>query len=118
MSAAVRTGLVLLGLLSLVDVVGVFTTDGTNPPMSIAVLGTVLGLISLVLIWWAWRGERWPTVALVVVRLVSAATAVPAFFVGDVPGGVVVFAGALVLLTLVGCGLVLPALRRAGAGAR
>jgi uncharacterized membrane protein YhhN len=117
-SAGVRVGLVLLGLLSLVDVVGIFTTDGVSPPMSIAVLGTVLGLLSLVLLWWAWRGERWPTIALVVVRLVSAATAVPAFFVPDVPGGVVVFAGALVVLTLVGCGLVLPALRRTGAATR
>lgn len=113
MSGAVRAGFVLLGLLSLVDVAGVFLTDGTSPPMSIAILGTVLGLVSLVLLWFAWRGNRGATIALVVVRLVSAATAVPAFVMPDVPGPVVGLAAGIVVLTLVGCALVVPALRRA-----
>lgn len=113
MSAAVRTGLVLLGLLSLVDVAGILLTDGETPPVAIAVTGTVLGLASLVLLWFSWRGERGPLVGLVVVRLVSAATAVPALVVPDVPVGLVVYAAAFVVLTLVGCGLVVPALRRA-----
>lgn len=112
MSAAVRTGLVLLGVLSLVDVAGILLTDGRTPPIGVAVTGTVLGLLSLVLLWFAWRGERGPLVGLIVVRLVSAATAVPAFVVPDVPVGLVVYAAAFVVLTLVGCGLLVPALRR------
>lgn len=112
MTGAVRAGLVLLGLLSLVDLVGILLTDGETPPIEIAAAGSVLGLVSLVLVWFAWRGSRGATIALVVVRLVSAATAVPAFLVGDVPGIAMLFAGAVVVLTLVGCVLVAPALRR------
>ncbi len=116
MSAAVRAGLVLLGLLSLVDVAGILLTDGETPPIAVAVLGTVLGLVSLVLLWFAWRGERGTLIGLVVVRLISAATAVPAFVMPDVPVGLVVFAAAFIVLTLAGCGLVVPALRRTSVG--
>lgn len=118
MSAAVRTGLVLLAVLSLVDVAGILLTDGATPPLWIAVTGTVLGLLSLTLVWFSWRGERGPLIGLIVVRLVSAATAVPAFVIPDVPVGLVAYAAGFVVLTLVGCGLVVPALRKAGAGAR
>lgn len=116
MSTTARTGLVLLGLLSLLDVAGILLTDGETPPIEVAAVGAALGVLSLVLLWFAWRGQRAATAGLLVVRLVSAATAVPAFVLPDVPAGLLGFAATFVLLTLVGCGLVVPALRRARAG--
>lgn len=98
-----RAGLVLLGLLSLADVVSAFLTDGEFPPVWVAVLGGFLGLASLVLLVFAWRGSRASLRALVVLRLVSAASALPAFGVTGVPGPVVALAAAIVVLTAVGC---------------
>lgn len=112
MSRARRVGLVLLGLLSLVDVATVFVTDGEFPPREVAVLGTVLGLVSLALLVLAWRGSRIALGALLVLRLVSAASALPAFGVAGVPGPVLLLAGTIVALTVVGCLLVIPGLRR------
>ncbi|SDE57072.1 hypothetical protein [Pseudonocardia oroxyli] len=107
-----KAGLVLLGLLSVVDALGLLLTDGEHPPLWIAAVGTVLGLASLVLVVLAWRTPRPATVVgLLVLRVVSAATAVPAFLVPDVPTPAVVVAAAIVVLTLVGAGLVLSALR-------
>jgi hypothetical protein len=115
-SAAVRVGLVLLGLVSLFDALGLLLTDGEHPPFEVALLGTVLGLASLVLIVLAWRRPR-PglLIGLVVLRVASAATAVPAFLVPDVPVEAVVLAGAVVALTVVGCVLLFPAFRTATA---
>lgn len=112
--APVTAGLVLLGLLSLLDVAGIALTDGEHPPMAVAVLGAALGVISLVLLVPAWRGGRGALIGLVAVRIVSALTAVPAFLGSGVPVPVVVAAAGIVVLTLIGCVLVAPVARRAG----
>lgn len=113
MNRQVTVGLVLLGLLSLVDTAGLLLTDGETPPIEVAAIGTVLGVVSLVLLVVAWRGSRAAMIGLVGVRLLSAATAVPAFTVGGVPAPVQALAAGIIVLTLLGCGLVVPALRRA-----
>jgi hypothetical protein len=113
---AVRVGLVLLGLLSLADALGLLLTDGEHPPVEVAAIGTVLGVLSLVLVVMAWRRPRpGVLVGLVVLRVLSAATAVPAFVVADVPAIARVAAGAVVGLALVGCLLLVPAFRRTAA---
>lgn len=101
-----RAGFVLLGVLSLLDIVSVFLTDGQFPPLWVALLGAALGVASLVLLVPAWRGSRLSLVALIVLRLVSAASAVPAFTNDGVPGPIQVLAGAIIVLTLVGCAAV------------
>jgi hypothetical protein len=106
MSRSFRTGLVILGVLSLLDVAGPLMTNGDNPPMSIALIGSVLGLLSLVCVYLAWRGAGRAVLPLVGLRLLSALTAVPAFFVADVPAAIQALAGVIVLLTLVGVALV------------
>jgi hypothetical protein len=98
-----RAGLVLLGLLSVADVVSAFLTDGEFPPVWVAVLGGVLGLASLAVLVPAWRGNRTALGVLIALRVVSAASALPAFGVTGVPGPVVALAGAIVVLTAVGC---------------
>jgi len=115
--SAVRTGLVLLGLVSLLDALGLLLTDGEHPPIEVAAIGTALGVLSLGLVAAAWRRPR-PALlwGLVVLRVAAAATAVPAFALPDVPGIARVGAGAVVALTVVGCLLLAPALRRDRAG--
>lgn len=116
MSRTFRAGLVVLGLLSLGDLAGPLLTDGEHPPMSIALIGSALGLVSLVLVVLSWRGARRAVVPLIVLRVLSALSAVPAFFVGDVPAAALVAAGVTVALTVLGVALLLvPARQLAGA---
>ncbi|GAA1558480.1 hypothetical protein GCM10009741_74240 [Kribbella lupini] len=106
----------VLGVLSVVDLAGPLATDGEHPPMEIALIGAALGLLSLILVVLAWRGKRRAVVPLIALRVLSAVTALPAFFVGDVPAIAVLLAGVLVALTALGVALVLvPARQLAGA---
>ena len=107
-----RAGLIVLGLLSLVDLAGPLLTDGQHPPMVIALIGAGLGLISIILVILAWRARVSAAIALVVVRLLSALGAVPAFLEPGVPTGGMIAAGVGIGLTVVGAALVLAGLRR------
>ncbi len=100
------TGLVILAALSLVDVADLAVTDGEHPPYAVAIAGAVLGTCSLVLAALTWRGHRWALAPLVVMRAVSALSAVPAFVVGGVPAPVLVLAAVIVALTILGIVLV------------
>jgi hypothetical protein len=115
MSTVYRAGLVVLGLLSLGDLSAPLLTDGETPPMFIALIGAALGLISIVLVIFAWRGRLAAAIGLIIVRVVSALTAVPAFFVPGVPVLPMILAGTLITLTLLGSGLVLGGVRRPAA---
>ena len=115
MSTVYRAGLVVLGLLSLADLSAPLLTDGQTPPMFIALTGAALGLISIVLVILAWRGRLAAAIGLIVVRLLSALTAVPAFLVPGVPAVPMILAGTAITLTLVGTGLVLGGVRRPAA---
>jgi uncharacterized membrane protein len=106
MSRSFRAGLVLLGVLSVLDLAGPLMTDGDHPPMWVALVGSALGLASLVCVVAAWRGARRAVLPLVVLRLLSALTAVPAFFVDDVPAGIIALVAAIVVATLIGVALV------------
>ena len=107
-----RAGLVLLGLISLGDLSAPLLTDGQTPPMFIALIGCGLGVVSLVLVVLAWRGRVGAAIGLVVVRLLSALTAVPAFLVPGVPAVPMILAGIAITITLVGVVLVFAGLRR------
>jgi hypothetical protein len=102
MSRMNKAGLVVLGLLSVLDLAGPLLTDGEHPPMAIAVGGAVVGLISLVFVGLAWRGKRWALAPLITLRIASALLAVPAFFASDVPAPAVAAAGIGVAATIFG----------------
>jgi hypothetical protein len=112
MSALYRSGVVLLGVLSVIDLAAPLYSDGQHPPMIIAVIGSGLGLVSIVLAVFAWRGRMAAAVGLCVVRVLSALTAVPAFWVTGVPGPVMAVAGSFIVLTIAGILLTLAGLRR------
>ena len=97
-----RAGLVILGLLALADVATLLLTDGEHPPYPIAALATLLGIVSLVLVVQALRDPSRSLRLLIGLRVLSAVTALPAFFVDDVPASAQAVAGAIVVLTAVG----------------
>ncbi|MET1008197.1 MAG: hypothetical protein ABWX96_21785 [Propionibacteriaceae bacterium] len=115
MSGVFRAGLIVLGVLSLADLASPLLTDGQHPPMSIALIGSAAGLVSLVLLVLAWRGQRPAALALVVVRVLSALAAVPAFTTPGVPTTAMVLAGIFLAATLVGTVLTLSGIRRPAA---
>lgn len=100
------SGLVILAVLSVVDIADLAVTDGEHPPYSIAIAAAALGVASLVLVASTWRGLHWAVAPLVVLRALSALSAVPAFVVGGVPAPAVVLAGGIVALTIVGIVLI------------
>ena len=62
----------------------------------------VVGLVSLILLAFAWQGKRWALAPLITLRLASALVAVPAFFASDVPAAAVAAAGVGVAATVFG----------------
>jgi hypothetical protein len=100
MSALYRSGVVLLGVLSVIGLTTALFTDGQHPPVIIAIIGAVLDLISIA------------AIGLCVVRVLSALTAVPAFYVGGVPGPIMAVAGTFIVFTIVGVVLTLAGSRR------
>jgi hypothetical protein len=85
----------------------------------VALVGSAIGLASLALVVPAWRGSRRAVWGLVGLRVLSALSAVPAFFVSDVPAPAVAAAAGLVALTALGVALLVAGTRPAGlVGAR
>ncbi|HVD19997.1 MAG TPA: hypothetical protein VNC63_15050 [Propionibacteriaceae bacterium] len=112
MSALYRGGVALLGVLSVIGLSTALFTDGQHPPMFITIIGAVLDLIGIVLAVLAWRGRPAAAIGLSVVRVLSALLAVPAFYVGGVPGPIMAVAGTFIVLTIVGVVLMLAGMRR------
>lgn len=106
-SRSFRAGLLLLGALSVLDLLLPLMTDGEQPPMAVALAAAVLGALSLVLVVSVWRGASRTIPALIVLRLLSAASALPALFAPDVDTLVMASAGVIVVLTLLGSALVI-----------
>ena len=112
-----KIGLVLAGLLGVVDCVSLATPpppDGeAGPPIGILVLGTVLGVITIVAVVIAWRTARRGAIRIAAgARILSAITALPAFFV-DVPPALKAFVAVGVIITVASVVLMLTPARRA-----
>jgi hypothetical protein len=105
-------GLLLAGLLALADLASPLVTDGEHPPLAVTVVAAALGAATLGALVPARRGNRAAGWVVVATRLLSAATAVPAFFVGDVPLPALVAACVVVGCGLLVAGLLVPGLLR------
>ncbi|TFV87414.1 hypothetical protein E4P38_14040 [Blastococcus sp. CT_GayMR16] len=75
---------------------------------TIAVVGGLLALGTIGALPAAWRGAAWALRTVAATRLLGALTAVPAFFVDDVPAGMVLAAAVTVVVAIVVVVLVLP----------
>jgi hypothetical protein len=101
-------GAVMCGLLGAFDVVSTLGAGSDEgPPLWVALGGCVLGIVTLVGLWFAWHGSRPAINAVVTTRGLSALLAVPVFFVDDVPSGWVPVAAVCIALTVIGVRLLL-----------
>lgn len=110
-SAGFVVGLLIAGLLGLFDLVSLPFSDGKHPPFAVALVGAVLGLITLTGVVLGWRGLRAGVVVAIVTRLLAALTAVPAFFADGVPAPAVGTAAVGIAVTLLSVALLATALR-------
>jgi len=110
-----KIGLGLAALLGVADIASAFfpTPEGeTGPPLGIVLLGGVLGVVTVVGVIWALRTRSRGAVRIVAAaRIVSAITALPAFFV-DIPTWLRLLAGFIVILTVVVVVMLLTPARR------
>lgn len=99
-----KVGLGLAGLLGAMDcaALAMTTPEGeVGPPIGILVLTTVLGVITIVAVVGAWRTAGRGLIRIASgARILSAITALPAFFV-DVPPGLKVLTAVFVVVTVV-----------------
>lgn len=116
-TTANRVGLVLTLLLALGNATSAFfpTPDGeAGPPFEVLLADTVLAVVAVIAVVIAWvRGSRLAARIAAGGVLLIAISAMPAFFV-DVPSGIKALAGAITLVTVLACGLMLaPGKRKA-----
>jgi hypothetical protein len=97
-------GLWLLGLCSVLDLAVIGVPNG--PPIGVRVLSAVLGVVSLVLVVRALRDAGTGIRMLAALRILSALSAVPAFFASGVSGTAVTAASVTVALNVSGLLLV------------
>ena len=114
-----KAGLVLAAVLGLIDIVSAFssTPEGeVGPPQAILVLGGLLGVVTVIGVVWAFSSASRNAVRIVAAaRVISAITALPAFFV-DVPAWLKLAVGLLLLVTVACVVMILTPARR-GLGA-
>lgn len=102
----------LLGLFDLVSVLSAAPEGEVGPPFAILVLDSLLGLVTLVGVAWTLaRRNRDALRVVAAARIVSAITALPAFFV-DIPAGLKLLAGMAVLVTVASVVMMLTPARR------
>ena len=113
-SARQKVGLLLAGLLSLFAVPSVFTPtpDGdVGPPFGILILGTVLGVVGLIAVVAAWRGNRPALRVAAGAVILNMLTSLPAFFV-DVPAWLKLLVAISVLISITSVVLMFSPARR------
>jgi hypothetical protein len=108
MKSSMKLGLILMVVLSIGDIATLPLSDGHHPPLAVNIISAILGVASLPLIAMVWRGDRRALMPLVVLRVISALSAVPAFFVGGVPAPALAVASAIVAVTAAAVVLVAP----------
>lgn len=102
-AGVLRTGLVFAAILGVLDIVGgIVQLTASDAMLPVAVAGATLlaGAATLILVPFAWRGRRRAAWTVAGLRLGSALTALPAFFVAGVPVAAVVAAATGILLAV------------------
>ncbi|AGZ41100.1 hypothetical protein [Actinoplanes friuliensis] len=110
-----KAGMIIALVLGVLDLIAPFTPtpDGEDgPPYAILVIDAVLGLITVIAVVIAWRTARRGAVRIAAgARIISAVTALPAFFV-DVPAALQAAVGFFVVITIACVAMMLAPSRR------
>ncbi|KRA32394.1 MULTISPECIES: hypothetical protein [unclassified Nocardioides] len=98
-----KWGYGLAGLMSVAAIPSVLfpAPDGDpGPPLFILAIGTVLGVIGLVAVVLAWRGNARAARIAAGAVVLNTATGLPALFVEGIPAGIRIMVGVSILLTV------------------
>lgn len=117
-STGQKVGLVLAGLMSAANIPSAMfsTPEGeTGPPIGILAAGSVLGVVGLVAVIAAWRGNKVASRIAAGALIVVTLTGLPAFFVEGIPAGIRILVGVSVLWTAAAVYLMFAAPRRSPA---
>ncbi len=106
-STANKVGLILLAVAAIANIVP--TPSGeVGPPLGILIAGATLGLITLVAVFMAWTGpSRKAALVAVIVSVINALLAVPAFIEPGVSSTMKTLAGIFIAWTAVAVALTL-----------
>jgi hypothetical protein len=105
-----KLGLALLAACGLVNMIPFPMPDEAEagPPLGVLIAAGILGLIAVIAVVHAWRtGNKRSVWIAVVVSILNALLAVPAFFVDGVPSGVRMLVGVFIVATVLGIALAL-----------
>jgi hypothetical protein len=101
-------GLCICALLAVADLIGLIGLNAADaPPVPVTVMSAVLGLMTLVVLRPAWRGEARGLTTVLITRVLSALLGVPAFFVDSAPAWAGPLVAASLALTAVAVALLL-----------
>lgn len=98
-----KVGLVLAGLMSAANIPSALfpAPEGdAGPPIGVLVAGSVLGVIGLVAVIAAWRGNRVAARIAAGALIIVTLTGLPAFFVEGIPAPIRILVGVSVLWTV------------------
>jgi hypothetical protein len=106
-------GLVIAGLLGVLDLPSFLMSSdsGDGPPLPVAIVSTVLGLITLVALYFAWRGDLRALWTVVGSRSISALLTIPAFF-ADISSAVKLLAAVFLVVSAFAIWLIVSELRK------
>lgn len=114
-SRTFTAGVAICALLAVADVVMAFDVSADAPPLPVLISGALLGLITLYGVRRARTGSGRGVSVVVVSRVLSVLSGVPAFFVDDAPEWAPPVVAACIVLTIAGLGLVLRGVRQPAA---
>jgi uncharacterized membrane protein (UPF0136 family) len=99
-------GLVILALLGVLDIAGLvgFAMEPT-PPIAVIIGGAVLGALTVIGVWLAWRSRRGGIALAIGSRVIAALVGIPIFFM-DTPGWIQVATAVVMVLTVLGIVLI------------
>jgi hypothetical protein len=116
-TTTVKLGLAALGTAGVLDLFQLFVLGSPDaPPIGVLLTTCGLGVLTLLGVAAAWRGNRAGLLVAVAARVVDSALGIPAFALGA-PAWAQTLIAAMILLTVVGVALVAPGLRRGQAKA-
>jgi hypothetical protein len=116
-TTTVKLGLAALAIAGVLDLFQLFVLGTPDaPPIGVLLTTCGLGVVTLLGVAAAWRGNRAGLLVAVAARILDSALGIPAFALGA-PAWVQALIASMILLTVVGVVLVAPALRQGKAKA-
>ena len=110
-TSTAKAALVALALAGVLDLFQLFALGTPDSPLGVIITTSALGVVTLLGVAAAWRGNRAGLLVAITARVVASLLGIPAFFL-DAPAWVMALIAVMLGLTLVGIVLLATDLRR------